>query len=575
MVLPDYPPPSRDGNERSSLYKSRYISLQSRVDSLAAESMYESNRDSVPEIPSMYLGPGRSTSYILEPGYQRSSQPESMVDDDKLPPSNETKAHEELRISTFREVLFIGVVVVSHLMTQAALGQALAPIHIIAQSFQVTNPGQEAWFIAGYSLTVGTFILISGRLGDKLGHKRVFVFGYAWLGVWSAFAGFSVYPGRQIFFDVCRAMQGIGPALCLPNALALLGRAYAPGIKKNIVFSLFGAMAPMGFVIGALFGSIFGQLAWWPWAFWSYAITSFALSAFALLVIPKSLGKAAQFAGVVKRPGMDWTGCILGVAGLVLVNVAWNNGPLYGWGAPHVYFILIIGLLCLIAFGYIEARAVSPILPIHAINGTVGYVLACVGVGWGSFGIWVFYSWRWLEEIRHDTPLSVSAQYAPAVLCGLIAAGFTGFMLTHTPVSFVMMIAMFAFMVGHVIAGTMPAHQVYWAQFFFSIIIMPFGMDMSFPAATVILSNHMPREHQGLAASLVNTVVNYSISIALGIAGTVETSVNHRSSNPADIERGIRAAYYTGIALSVSGVVLGGVFFARTMLKEGWKIMDH
>ncbi|TKA75662.1 hypothetical protein B0A49_04016 [Cryomyces minteri] len=227
------------------------------------------------------------------------------------------------------------------------------------------------------------------------------------------------------------------------------------------------------------------------------------------------------------------------------------------------------------AFGYIEARAVSPILPIHAINGTVGYVLACVGVGWGSFGIWVFYSWRWLEEIRHDTPLSVSAQYAPAVLCGLIAAGFTGFMLTHTPVSFVMMIAMFAFMVGHVIAGTMPAHQVYWAQFFFSIIIMPFGMDMSFPAATVILSNHMPREHQGLAASLVNTVVNYSISIALGIAGTVETSVNHRSSNPADIERGIRAAYYTGIALSVSGVVLGGVFFARTMLKEGWKIMDH
>lgn len=48
---------------------------------------------------------------------------------------------------------------------------------------------------------------------------------------------------------------------------------------------------------------------------------------------------------------------------------------------------------------------------------------------------------------------------------------------------------------------------------------------MSFPAATLLLSNAMPREHQGVAASLVATVVNYSISLALGFAGTVEVHV--------------------------------------------------
>ncbi|KAF2112947.1 major facilitator superfamily [Lophiotrema nucula] len=469
-------------------------------------------------------------------------------------------------MSTIREILFVGVCAVSHLMTQAALGQALAPIDIIAKDFGVTNPGEMSWFIAGYSLTVGTFIMISGRLGDIFGHKRVFAFGYAWLGIWSCFAGFSVYPNKQIFFDFSRAMQGIGPALLMPNALALFGRAYPPGIKKNIVFSIFGALAPAGFVIGAASGSLFAQKLWWPWAFWSYGITALALGAFSLLVIPRELSERP-----VVKPKFDWTGSLLVVAGLVLLNVAFNNAPLYGWGKPHVYFLVIMGVMCLAAFVWVEYRAENPLLPLSTMNSTVGYVLALVGVGWGSFGIWVFYTVQFLEHVRGASPLSVSAQYAPAVIAGLIAAGMTGFMLTHTPVSFVMMISMVAFCVGIIISCFQPMQQINWAQTFVSIVIMPFGMDMSFPAATVILSNHMPQEHQGLAASLVNTVVNYSISIALGIAGTVEVyapndgTVYHRNRN----------AFYSAIGLSGLGVILGLMFFIKTYMKEGWKIMEH
>lgn len=565
---------------RNSLNKSRHISLQSRVDSLAAESMWDQSREDVPQVPAVYGGRVRSTSFLLNHSTAQ-LKPQIMADISVFPgndtPPETEPSFQELKIGKFHETLFIGVVVMAQFMCLAGLGQAIAPVSFIAKGLGVSNPGEEAWFAAAYSLTTGTFILISGRLGDMLGHKRIFVFGYLFLGIWSGFAGFSAYLGRQIFFDVCRAMQGIGSALLAPNALALLGRAYAPGMKKNLMFALFGAMAPWGFVIGALFGALFAETAWWPWTFWSFGIAAFGLSAFALIVVPKSLAKEAQFAGTTHRPGFDWLGSILGVAGLVLVNVAWNNGPLYGWGKPHVYFVLIIGLLCLVAFFYVEARAVSPLLPVSAFSGTVTYTMALVGIGWGSFGIWIYYSWRFLEQIRGQSPLTVSAEYTPALVCGLIAAGVTGFMLTHTPVSFTMLIAMLAFFIGHVIAGTQPVHQIYWAQMFVSILIMPFGMDMSFPAGTVILSNHMPREHQGLAASLVNTMVNYSISIALGIAGTVETAVNNKGPNqtPEDVLWGIRCAYYTGMALAGCGVLLGLIYFVRTMLREGWKVMDH
>jgi MFS family permease len=162
------------------------------------------------------------------------------------------------------------------------------------------------------------------------------------------------------------------------------------------------------------------------------------------------------------------------------------------------------------------------------------------------------------------------------VVCGLLAAGLTGFMLTHTPVSFTMMVSMMAFCIGIVIAATMPANQSYWAQMFVSIIIMPFGMDMSFPAATVILSNHMPPEHQGLAMSLVNTVVNYSISMSLGIAGTVEVTVaDGLMKNREQLFVAFRAAFHTAVGLSAAGVLCGALFFARSFKKEGWRIMDH
>lgn len=73
------------------------------------------------------------------------------------------------RVSLPREILAVGMICVAQFTTQVALGQALSIIHIIGDHFNVTNPNVLSWLIAGYSLTVGTFILFSGRLGDLFG----------------------------------------------------------------------------------------------------------------------------------------------------------------------------------------------------------------------------------------------------------------------------------------------------------------------------------------------------------------------------------------------------------------------
>ena len=288
------------------------------------------------------------------------------------------------------EIAFIAVISAAQLLTQAGLAQSIAPLHVIGDSFGTSNPGQLSWLPAGYSLTVGTFILPAGRWGDLVGHKRLFVVGYFWFAVWSLIAGFSVYARSLVFFAFCRAMQGIGAALLLPNGIAVLGRTYPPGPRKNMVLSLFGATAPGGFVLGAVFTGIFTQLVWWPWAYWVMGMVLALVGIAVIFVVPHMpvVGGRPSFAE------LDAIGTLVGIAGLILFNFAWNQGPAAGWDEVYVYVLLIVGVALLLAFFWFEwAWAEYPLVPMSSFTTDTRLVFACESMGWASFGIWTYYLW--------------------------------------------------------------------------------------------------------------------------------------------------------------------------------------
>jgi len=136
-------------------------------------------------------------------------------------------------------------------MTQVGLCMSIAPVYRIAHSFNTLNLGELSWFVAAYSLTVGSFILVAGQFGDVYGHKLMFIIGFVWFRLWSLLAGFSVWSG-QVFFDCCRAFQGIGPAMLLPNALAILGRTYPPGMRRQWSLAFSGQLRQTGHCWGCL-----------------------------------------------------------------------------------------------------------------------------------------------------------------------------------------------------------------------------------------------------------------------------------------------------------------------------------
>jgi MFS family permease len=365
----------------------------------------------------------------------------------------------------------------------------------------------------------------------------------------------------------------VGPALLMPNGLAILGRSYEEGEKKNMAFALFGASAPVGFVVGSVFSSLLAEEAHWSWAYWGLAIACAVMAVVSVVVVPSFPGSANEYEddeddenrSVEKEPmwrRLDVPGTILGVAGLVLINVALNQAPIVSWSTPYTYFILIIGLIILSFFFFIEFTPYltpHPLIPPAILSLDTSFVLGCIACGWATFGIWIFYLWEFLEIPRALSPLLASAQFSPAAISGMMAAVTTGFLLSKTTPQVIMVLSMFAFFIGTTLIATAPVDQVYWAQAFFSIIITPWGMDMSFPSATILISSKVGPQHQGVAMSLVNTVVNYSISVGLGLAGTVQSNVDRDGSN---ILGGFRSAWYFGMGLSGTGIIVAVTFLA-------------
>lgn len=193
-------------------------------------------------------------------------------------------------------------------------------MHVIGRDFGLSD-AELPWLIAGYSLTVGTFILVFGRFGDVFGYKPLLLCGYAWMAVCSMVLGCSVYS-NHVLFTFARVLQGLGPAIMLPNGLAILGATYAPGKRKAMVFALFGACAPTGSVLGSAGAALFA-LAWWPWAYWAFAMVLAVVTGLGAMLIP-SPPKKSEYEGISLREkirDLDLAGAVTGVTALVLSSL--------------------------------------------------------------------------------------------------------------------------------------------------------------------------------------------------------------------------------------------------------------
>lgn len=460
----------------------------------------------------------------------------------------------------WKEYIFVLSSMLSQLLNQAATTQTNPLFDVLSKDLNA-KVSQQPWLMASFPLVSGSFILVSGKVGDIYGLKKTLLGGYVVVVIWSLICGLSSYAHNVDFFVVARSFQGLGIAFVLPNVMGIVGNIYKPNTEaKNLVFSLIGACAPIGATLGCVFSGLIGaRTDLWGWTFYAYAITAALNGLVALWIIPNNIPTN------VNEYKMDWIGSAIGVFGLILFNFVWNQAPIAGWGSAYIIVLLIVAVVALIAFITYEIRfAKQPLLP-HSVlfNRKLMMILSSLFFGWGSFGIWTFYYMSFMLNLRHYSPLWAGGTYFMFAIWGIVASLLVGYTIHKTGPAVILFLSMVAFDCGCIMLAVTPVHQTYFRMTLGIMIILSFGMDLSFPAASIILSDQLPSQYQGMAGSLVSTMISYSMSLCLGISGTAEHQVN---KNGIDLLKGYQAALYVGIGLASLGVVISGAF----MIEDWW-----
>ncbi|KAI4914030.1 hypothetical protein J4E90_005750 [Alternaria incomplexa] len=410
----------------------------------------------------------------------------------------------------------------------------------------------QTWPASVFSLVTGAFLLPFGRLSDMFGGYIVFNIGLAWFLIWSIIAGFSQ---NYVMLIVCRALQGFGPAAFLPSGIMLLGSIYRPGPRKNLVFSLYGAFAPVGFFTGIFFAGVAAQFMSWGWFFWIGSIILAIVAVASYLCIPNPREEKEKAKQEGKGVKMDWWGTATVVPGLVLVVFALTDGSHapQGWATPYIPVTFVIGWILLGIFVYIEGWiAEQPLLPadLFRVKGMKPLALALF-FQYGTFGIFIFYASFYIEQVAGASPLLTAAWFTPMCVGGLILATVGGLILHLLPGRILLLISGTAYILSTLLFAILPVNFNYWAYIFPAMICATLGIDITYNVANIFITTSLPKARQGLAGSFMNSLLFLGIAVFLSFADLAVSETEERGRR-----RSYKVAFWLATALSGAGLII-------------------
>jgi MFS family permease len=407
----------------------------------------------------------------------------------------------------------------------------------------------QTWPASVFSLVTGAFLLPFGRLADMFGGYIVFCSGLGWFLIWTIIAGFSQ---NYVMLIVCRALQGFGPAAFLPSGIMLLGSIYRPGPRKNLVFSLYGAFAPVGFFTGIFFAGVAAQFIDWGWYFWIGAIILAIVGVVSYFCVPNRQQDRDQSGNGVK---MDWLGTATVVPGLVLIIFALTDGSHapQGWATPYIPVTFVIGWLFIAAFVYIEGWVVEqPLLPgdMFNVKGMKPLALALF-FQYGNFGIFLFYASFYIEEVVGAGPLLTAAWFTPMCVGGLILTTVGGLILHLLPGRILLLISGIAYILSTLLFAVLPESFNYWAYVFPAMICATLGIDVTYNVSNIFITTSMPKARQGLAGAFMNSLLFLGIAVFLSFADLAVSETEGRG-----LRQSYKIAFWMATALAAAGLII-------------------
>jgi EmrB/QacA subfamily drug resistance transporter len=412
-----------------------------------------------------------------------------------------------------------------------------------------------AWVVNAYLLTFGGFLLLSGRLGDIYGHRRLFLIGIALFTVASIACGVSTTPGLLV---AARAVQGFGGAVVSAVALSLMMNLFTEQADRAKAMGIFGFVISGGGSLGVLLGGVLTDTLNWHWIFLVNVPIGVAVIILTLKLLPGAHGSPAG-------GRLDVAGAVTVTASLMLAVYAIVNGNDTGWTSAQTLGLLGAAVALLAAFIVIEARVRSPLIPLALFKLRNIVVANTVGILWAAaMFAWFFVSALYLQLVLGYSPLEVGLAFLPAnLIMGAFSIGLSARLVMRFGFRIPLSAGLLVAAVGLVLFARAPVDGSFVVDVLPSMILLGVGAGMAFnPVLLAAMSDVDPSE-SGLASGVVNTA--FMMGGALGLAVLVSLASSRTDSlrasahGPlASLNGGYHAAFLVGALFAASAAIIGG-----------------
>ncbi len=203
------------------------------------------------------------------------------------------------------------------------------------------------WVTSAYLLAYAVPLLITGRLGDRFGPKRLYLAGLAVFTLASLWCGLTGDVGQLV---VARVFQGLGAALMTPQTMAVITRTF-PADQRGRAMSLWGAVAGVATLVGPILGGVLVDGLGWEWIFFVNVPVGVVGFVLAVRLVPALPTHVRRF---------DLLGVLLSAVGMFLLVFGIQEGQTFDWGTIagpiSVWSLIIAGVVVLALFLVWQAR---------------------------------------------------------------------------------------------------------------------------------------------------------------------------------------------------------------------------
>ena len=414
------------------------------------------------------------------------------------------------------------------------------------------------WMLLGYMVVTATLLVTFGRISDMFGRVRLYNLGFAIFTVASILLFLTPGKGNTAALEliIFRMIQAVGGSFLQANSTAILTDAF-PVRQRGTAMGINLVAGIIGSVLGLILGGILAAINW-RYVF----LVNVPFGLFGTIWAYLKLRETSQ---PNKGQKIDWLGNITFFVGLVVLLLALTYGiepygtaPV-GWGSPYVITGIIIGVLLLALFVFIETRVPDPMFRLHLFKNrafSIGALcnflsgLARAGLQFMLI-IWLQGIWLPLHGYSYaDTPLWAGIYILPMLVGSIIFGPISGVLSDRIGAKLLATTGLFLQMAGFLLLTLLPANFDY---IWFAVLLALMGLAQGLFQVpnTTSLMNSVPADQRGTASGMNATTTNAASVMSLAVFFSIVT-LGLAASLPATLSAGL---IHAGLPATISNQI--------------------